>query len=114
MEAKIDLVRRSVADFHSQADAARAAEEFHRVVQLGEMPADIASMPLPEGVLSGDSIHLPRLLSRTGILSSTSEANRKLEEGAVEINGERITGITIPRPPGELLIHVGRKWLRIS
>lgn len=114
MEAKIELARRIVADFHSQADAARAAEEFHRVVRRGEVPADIASVPLPDGVLTGDSIHLPRLLAKTGILPSTSEANRKLKEGAVEINGERITEITIPRPPGDLVIHVGRKWLRIS
>ncbi len=41
MEAKIKLARSIVTDFHSAADAARAAEEFNRVVRRGEVPADL-------------------------------------------------------------------------
>jgi tyrosyl-tRNA synthetase len=113
MEAKIELARLIVADFHTAADAARAAEEFNRVVRRGEVPTDIETLLLPEGVLADSGIHIPRLLARTGLADSGSDANRKLKAGAVEINGARVTEIVFPRPEGEMIVHVGRKWLRI-
>ena len=52
MESKIELGRMIVTDFHTAADAARAAEEFNRVVRQGEKPRDIPTVELPEGVQS--------------------------------------------------------------
>jgi len=43
-QAKVDLARRIVADYHSTADADRAAEEFERVHARGELPSDLRSV----------------------------------------------------------------------
>ena len=53
MDAKMELARLIVADFHSAADAARAAQEFNRVVRRGDIPSDVQVANLPEGVRTG-------------------------------------------------------------
>jgi tyrosyl-tRNA synthetase len=50
MDAKIALGKLIVTDFHSAEDAERAADEFNRVVRRKEVPAEIVSVPLPEGL----------------------------------------------------------------
>src|SRR4029077_20771873 len=50
MEAKIALGKHIVTDFHSAGDAARAADVFNAVVRRKEVPADLQTVPLPDGV----------------------------------------------------------------
>jgi tyrosyl-tRNA synthetase len=113
MEAKLELARTIVADFHSPADAGRAAEEFNRVVRQKEAPAEIESVPLPEGAAGPNGINLDKLIAKVGLAPSVSEARRKRESGAVEINGARVSDLVIPASGRELLIQVGRKWKRV-
>jgi tyrosyl-tRNA synthetase len=113
MEAKIELARTIVTDFHSAAGAGRAAEEFNRVVRQKEAPAEIESVRLPEGVAGPNGIHVDKLIAKIGLAPSVSEARRKRESGAVEINGARVTDLMIPASGPELLIQVGRKWKRV-
>jgi tyrosyl-tRNA synthetase len=114
MQAKIDLARSIVADFYSQADAARAAEEFNRVVRRGEAPTDLPAMPLPEGVRAPSGIRLDKLLAKAGLADSVTDALRKIKAGAVEINGHKSSGLVLPDTPGELVIQVGKKWARVT
>lgn len=114
MESKIELARRIVADFHSADDAARAADEFNRVVRRKEVPSDIQTLPLPEGVMSEGGLHIPKLLAKTGLAESVGDGNRKTKAGAVEINGERISTLVWHTSAVELIVHVGKKWLRIT
>lgn len=113
MEAKIDLARMIVTDFHSAADAARAAEEFNRVVRRREVPSDIQSVPLPEGVRTPAGMRVDKLLARTGLVPSVSEAVRKIKAGAVEINGERVHELVWMGGDGELVVQVGKNWRKI-
>jgi tyrosyl-tRNA synthetase len=113
MEAKIELARTIVTDFHSAAGAGRAAEEFNRVVRQKEAPAEIESVRLPEGVAGPNGIHVDKLIAKIGLAPSVSEARRKRESGAVEINGARVSDLMIPASGPELLIQVGRKWKRV-
>jgi tyrosyl-tRNA synthetase len=114
MEAKIALGRAIVADFHSAAAAAAAAEEFRRVVQRKEVPSDIPLVALPDGVVREGGIRVDKLLARVGLAESVSDATRKIKAGAVEINGERVRGLSIALNGGELLVQVGRNWRRVS
>ena len=116
MQAKIDLAKGIVADFHSASDAARAAEEFNRVVRRREVPSDIRTMPLPEGVGAAAGIRLDKLLAKTALAESVSDAQRKVKAGAVEVNGEKCTELTLPAPaPGtEWIIQAGKKWVRVN
>ena len=114
MLAKMDLARMVVTDFHSPADAERAAAEFNRVVRQGEVPSDIETVPLPEGVRTPAGLRIPQLLAKTGLAASVSEATRKIKEGAVEINGDKVTELVLADAPSEMVIQVGKKWRRVT
>jgi tyrosyl-tRNA synthetase len=114
MQAKMDLARAIVADFHSPADAARAAEEFNRVVRRREAPTDMPSVPLPEGSRSGAWIRLDKVLARTGLAESVSAAQRKIKAGAVDVNGRKWTELILPDSTGEWIIQAGKKWVKVT
>jgi tyrosyl-tRNA synthetase len=112
-DAKIALGKRIVADFHSVADAGQAAAEFDRVVRRKEVPAEIETVPLPEGITKDSAIRVDKLLARVGLAPSVTEAVRKIKAGAVEINGVRIADLALSNPSPELVIQVGRNWRRV-
>jgi tyrosyl-tRNA synthetase len=114
MRAKKDLATMIVSDFHSAADAERAAAEFDRVVRNREAPAEMETVALPEGVRTPAGLRIPQLLAKIGLAASVSEATRKIKEGAVEINGCKVTELVLVDPPAELVIQVGRKWRRVT
>jgi tyrosyl-tRNA synthetase len=106
--AKMDLARLIVTDFHSAADAERAEREWERVVAAGQVPADIETVRL-----DGGSLRIDKVLARVGLAASVAEAGRKLKEGAVEVDGARVTGLIELRAPGEYVIRLGRNWKRV-
>jgi tyrosyl-tRNA synthetase len=108
MQVKKELAGRIVADFHSAADAAQAADDFAREVQQGAEPSD-----MEEVILSGPN-RLAQVLVSVKLASSRSEAERLIKAGAVEINGERSTNPVSPLPAGHNTARVGKKWLRIN
>jgi len=110
MEAKKELARRIVTQFHSPPGAARAAEEFHRVVQQGEMPAEIVTV-----ALAGPAGNLDKLLAEVGLAESVTDGRRKREAGAVYLNGVRQQGLRLnPEEHGEMLLQVGKSWRRVT
>jgi tyrosyl-tRNA synthetase len=115
MQAKIDLARSIVTDFHSTAEAARAGEEFNRVVRRGEIPADAPRMALPAAAAvgwSGDSveINVEKFALGAGLASSGSEASRKRKEGAIEIDGVPVRDLRCRLAAGERVARLGKKW----
>ena len=98
MDLKKRLARELVAQFHDE-DAAREAEGyFERTVQGGGLPEDMPEYELPPAGLLAD-VRLSLLLVDTGLASSRGEARRLISQGAVQIDGERVsddstTGIT--------------------
>jgi len=114
MAAKTDLGRAIVADFHGQAEAERASAIFDSVVRRKEVPADMPSLSLPEGVTKDGAIRVDKLLARTGLAESVSDAVRKIKAGAVEINGEKVKDLAWTKSSLELVIQVGKNWRRVS
>ena len=116
MEAKADLAARIVTDFHSAGEARKAREVFRRVVQQGQIPEDIPTFPLPEAMRGETTIRIDKLLREIGLSSSGGEANRKLREGAVSINGEkhREMGYELDPSMSELTIQLGKKWAKVK
>ncbi len=109
MQAKIDLASLIVTDFHSAGDAARAAEEFNRVVRRGEVPADLQTVRI-----DGDVRRIDKVLAKAGLVASVSEATRKLKEGAVEIDGTKVEGLIQLASPGDYVVRVGKNWRRVT
>lgn len=114
MEAKIELGRLVVTGFHSAAEADRAAEEFNRVVRRHEIPADLRTVALPEEARTEKGIRVDKLLARTGLAESVSDAVRKIKAGAVEINGRRVTALLLADTSSELLVQAGKNWVKIT
>jgi tyrosyl-tRNA synthetase len=115
MDAKLDLARRIVTDFHSAGQAKEGLEAFRRVVQQGQAPENIAVFELPSELRGESTIRVDKLLRQIGLCASGAEANRKLSEGAVSINGVKHTAMSYDLPAGtrELLIQVGKKWGKV-
>ncbi|MCL5746329.1 MAG: tyrosine--tRNA ligase, partial [Acidobacteria bacterium] len=107
MEAKMDLARMIISDFHSSADAARAADEFTRVVRRGEDPTAMQSFPID------GAMRLDKLLAHTGLAASVSEAARKIREGAVELNHERAAAPQQVVSSGEHTLRLGKRFCRV-
>ena len=114
MEAKIALGKTIVADYHSTAAANQAADEFNRVVRRKEMPAEIPTAAMPDGVRAAAGLRVDKLLARVGLADSVSDAVRKIKAGAVEINGERVMDLALATPPAELVIQVGKQWRKVT
>ena len=105
--AKSDLAMTIVRDFHGPQEAEQAAEEFERRSR-GGLPDDMAERPM----LAGTQIE--HLLLECGLAKSGSEATRKVQQGAVRINGEKFTTVRTPvEREGSFLLQVGRQILRI-
>ena len=116
MQAKMDLAASIVTDFHSAAGAERGAEAFRKVVQLGRRPDDMPVFALPDALRDGDTIRVDKLLREIGLCRSGGEANRKLREGAVSINGTKHREMSLELNPAdaELTLQVGKKWARVT
>ncbi|NNC97280.1 MAG: tyrosine--tRNA ligase [Gammaproteobacteria bacterium] len=106
-DIKFELGKEIVARFHDQAAADQAQASFIARFQKGAMPEDI-----PEKRLSGDgaAIGVAAALTKAGLTSSNSEAFRMIKQGAVKIDGERITDKSLLLEPGfEGILQVGKR-----
>ena len=81
---KVALAKLIIADFHSQADADAAEDEFNRRFVQKEVPDDI-----PEVAVAGQVYKLADLVVASGLVTSKGEARRLIEQGGVKINGEK-------------------------
>lgn len=111
-DLKAELARRIVADFHSQAQAEEANNEFDRMFREHQAPSDIPTIEKAAG-----GIRLVKLLAAEGLAPSVSEAQRLVAQGGVKLNGERVENVKLEvgsTPGEEALIQVGsRKFLRV-
>ncbi|MGW8229379.1 MAG: tyrosine--tRNA ligase [Gammaproteobacteria bacterium] len=87
-DIKFLLGEELVARFHDGAAAKQARETFIARFQQGAMPDDMpeTTLPAPEGILP-----IANILKEAGLTSSTSEALRMIRQGAVKIDGEKVT-----------------------
>lgn len=106
MELKKRLAREIIQRFHSEADASDAQREFEKVFSQKELPGD---MPVVELKWDGDELWLPHIIHTSGVSKSGSEARRLIKEGAVTVNGERVTDIEKKLKRAEYIIKVGKK-----
>jgi tyrosyl-tRNA synthetase len=109
MQVKMRLARQIVADFHSREAADQAQADFQHEVREGRPPDDMETVNLPPE--AGNS--LAKILLAAGLADSRTDAERKIKAGAVEIDGERHTGLTVQIPPGGAVLRVGKKWKRV-
>lgn len=114
-DAKIALAKHLITWLHSAADAQAAEEEFVRLFVARDknaIPDDTPEISVSE---MGPGPHkLAPLLVKAGLAASNGEGTRKIKEGAVSIDGEKVTdfqlALTIDKPT---VLKLGRRFARL-
>src|SRR5579875_57928 len=112
-DVKLELAREIVARFHDAAAADRAQREFMARVSERAVPADL---PPQTVYVEAAGLRLANVLKAGGLVASTSEAYRKIDEGAVRIDGARVADRGLVLSPGaDHVFQVGsRRFARLK
>ncbi|MEW8660095.1 MAG: tyrosine--tRNA ligase [Candidatus Thiodiazotropha endolucinida] len=112
-DVKIRLAEELVERFHSREQAVKAHEAFVARFQKGQMPDEMAEFDF---TASNGGYPIANLLKDAELVKSTSEAMRMIKQGAVRIDGERVTDHTLTVAAGSTHVYqVGkRRFARVS
>jgi tyrosyl-tRNA synthetase len=106
-DVKLRLARELAARFHGAAAAANAVAGWNAAVR-GE--GDTAQLQAQDVVVPAEGLRIAALLTAAGLTPSNSEANRKLKERAVKVDGEVVEDPQRVFVPGfEGLLAVGKR-----
>ncbi len=87
-DVKVRLAEEIITRFHDAASAKQAHENFVAQFQRHEIPQDLPEVTV---TADGNTIFIAQLLKQANLVSSTSDALRMIEQGAVKIDGERLS-----------------------
>lgn len=117
VDAKRLLARTVVGLYHGNPAARGAEAEFDRVHKDHEAPSDVQDYVIPSEELRDGRIEVARLLTLAGLAASNREGRRKIQEGGVYLDDERVTEPALEVAPQEVdgrLLRLGRRaWARI-
>jgi len=105
-DAKVQFAKEIITRFHSKEAAEAAHLNFERVFKEKEIPEDIETIEIERHEIER---WLPKLLLNIGMVSSTSEGKRMINQGAVLINGDKVKTEDTPINNHELVIKVGKR-----
>ena len=103
-QAKIDLAKSIVHDFHGPAAADAAAEDFERRFAKKELPTDVREVELADEEWHAS---LEKRLVRSGLAESMSDARRKIQQGGVRVNGDK-AGLGSAPPDADYVLQAGK------
>lgn len=109
---KVRFAQEIVTRFHSAADAEKALQDF-QTRSKGGIPDDVPEVTVS---IDTDTIGVAQLLKLAGLVSSTSEAFRAIEQGGIKLNGEKVSDKALAITKGlSVVAQVGkRKFARIT
>ena len=108
--AKEMLAMELVARFYDENAAKEAKEAFDKVFKAKQIPDDIPEVSVEKG------IWICKALTEAGIEPSTSQARRDIKQGAVRIDGEKVSNESLTLDnEGEYVLQVGkRKFAKVK
>jgi tyrosyl-tRNA synthetase len=114
---KRQLARTVVNLYHGEGAGAAAEAEFDRVHKEHAAPSEVQEYVIPPEELRDGRIEVARLLTLAGLAASNREGRRKIQEGGVYLDDERVTDPSLEVAPGDVddrLLRLGRRsWARI-
>ena len=112
-DVKVLLAQEIVERFHGKRTAEQALADFEARFRQGAMPEDMVEINLAVGV---EGLPIPQALKQAGLVASTSEALRAIEQGGVKLDGEKISDKGLRLMRGKtIVLQVGkRKFARVS
>ncbi len=113
-DVKFELAREIVARFHDREAAERAQANFTARFTQREQPTDLPLQFLSSQDAGG--LRLAAALKEAGLAASNSEANRKIQEGAVKVDGHKTTDRETRLAAGtEYVLQLGpRRFARVQ
>ena len=106
-DVKFELAVEIIARFHSAGAADLAQRNFIARFQQGAVPEDLVEQVL---TIEGGTVRLSTALKSLGLVASTSEAMRKIDEGAVRIDQQKISDRQCELSAGQsLVVSVGKR-----
>ncbi len=90
MEAKRELAKSVIADFHSPEEAERADAEFRRIFTEKQAPTDVETIEIPA---SAEPMLLTKIVAAAGLAPTNSEARRLIEQGGVHVDEVKIADV---------------------
>jgi len=111
-DIKVGFAQEVVARFHGQDAAEKAWQDFQTRAK-GGIPDDV---PEVEVTIEGDSIGISQLLKQAGLVESTSEAMRAVQQGGVKLDSVKVDDKNLPLAKGVTVVaQVGkRKFAKIT
>ena len=124
MQAKKDLARRIVKDFHSEQAAREAEENWARQFQKQQAPDQLLECDIPisqvglggpaAGVSDPIAIEIDKVLVACRLSPSRTEAQRKIKERAVHVENELVEDRILRRSlPNPFVLRLGKRMLRV-
>ena len=118
-DVKFELAVEIVDRFHGAGSGARARDAFIARFQQGQVPAQIEQVVL---TTDGSPQRLANVLKNAGLVPSTSDGNRMIDQGAVRIGDSaqtlsKVSGRDHVLPCGKFLIQVGKhkfRWVALQ
>jgi tyrosyl-tRNA synthetase len=114
MEVKKRLARTITAGFHGEMAAAAAEENWARMFQEKQIAEDLEELSISYADVAGpeaNTIRIPKLLVQLGLAASGAEANRKIAEKAVKLDGETNASVVVrvPELPAKIVVRLGKR-----
>jgi tyrosyl-tRNA synthetase len=119
MNLKKRLAHEIVRQFHGKQAADEAEKHFTQVFQKREIPKETSTVELrgalrPKGKLTIEvQRDITSLLVEAGLAKSRSEANRLLAQGAIEVDGEKVSSNLVTLTDGSVIKVGKRRFLRM-
>ena len=112
-DVKFELARELVARFHDAAAAERAQREFIARVSEKAVPTDLPAKVI---LVGPEGLRIANVLKEVGLAASTSEANRKIDEKAVKVDGTRVSdrGLTLQAGADHVLQIGSHRFARVK
>lgn len=110
-DVKVRFAQEIVARFHSSAAADEALNDFNLRAK-GGIPDEVPELSI---ALEGGAIGVAQMLKQAGLVASTSEAFRAIEQGGVRLDGEKVSDKGLKLGEGVVVAQVGkRKFARVT
>ncbi len=108
-DLKLALASEIIARFHDKQEAERARESWQAQFSQREVPTDIPERTLV--VATGESgLWLPKALAEAGLVKSSSEGRRRIQQGAVEVDGQKVSDVQAQLARGgKYLVKAGKR-----
>lgn len=112
-EFKVKLAQEIIERFHDKQAAEKALDDFEARFKRGAIPDDIQQLEL---IAAEGHYAIANLLKDAGLTASTSEAIRMIKQGALKIDGEKVsdTKLQIPAKTEQVYQLGKRKFAKIS